>query len=437
MMIQQIALHLTAFCEAIMFFMLFEAFFERRDKSKYIHIVLGVISLALMIIASNNLFTWTLINASLMCFSATLISVIFYDGAFIKRLMAASLGCAIIAAVEMIVLYGMMLFQGVTVQEITSIPQYQIMGIILSKVSAMAIFYVIFVRRQRNRCDTDKNYWLMFFVLFATSTVSIGLIYTISFHLDTTNYDTVAFLCSIGLFLGSFFALRLYEHLAEQSNELRLKSQYEQNLQGQVKHLDEMMVKQDEFRRFRLDLGNKMIALKKLLQQGDLDSSRQFVNALSEQFDNASLVIDTGNTAFDALVSTKKSYAESKGINFVMKVSIPKGFVIDPMDCATIFGNAFDNAIEACEDIQEGEKCIAFTLFQQEHSLVCKMTNTINPNVKINGRTCKKDKENHGYGLMNISEALKKYNSTPVISTKDGIYSFAFIIFTDQWKEQG
>lgn len=101
-----------------------------------------------------------------------------------------------------------------------------------------------------------------------------------------------------------------------------------------------------------------------------------------------------------------------------------------PVDVCIIFGNALDNAIEACERIEDGEKKIQLFLIERENKLLCHLTNTTSlDSMKGVAKTSKSDQENHGFGLNNMREALAKYDSEPIIELKDGIFSLKFVVF--------
>ena len=132
----------------------------------------------------------------------------------------------------------------------------------------------------------------------------------------------------------------------------------------------------------------------------------------------------------EAILSTKKALAESKGITVDMEVQISDQLPLEPVDVCVIFGNALDNAIEACDRITQGEKKINLVLVQREGKLLCHLTNTAPINSsKDFSITSKSDKKNHGFGLVNLRESLEKYDCEPTITYKDGQFSLKFVVY--------
>ena len=88
-------------------------------------------------------------------------------------------------------------------------------------------------------------------------------------------------------------------------------------------------------------------------------------------------------------------------------------------DISILVGNLLDNAIEACEQIQDGMRWVLFKLKKRQHSLFIEISNSLGtvPRIKDGELlTSKKDKRLHGYGLKSVKRIVQKY---------DGVFSFS------------
>ena len=83
------------------------------------------------------------------------------------------------------------------------------------------------------------------------------------------------------------------------------------------------MAKHQEVRRFKHDLSNQLLILKNYLDSGNVREGQEYLAILTQSFEKMIPLIDTGNSALDTLLSSKKTLAESKDISFNMKVQIP------------------------------------------------------------------------------------------------------------------
>lgn len=424
---------LTPFIEAVMFFLLFEAFLKRRGGVPLWAYGLGIAALAGMIAVSNHFLLYSFANAVGITVSAFIVSWL-YQGPWWQRILTAVLCSLIVGVTEMVVLYMIMFVFSIEANEAIQIPEYYFLGMLTSKILGLAICSVIRIRRRARRFQEDGAYWLMFVLLFASSQLAVFLIFKLTHEIGTTAYNGMAVVAACGLFFGTFFALYLYERLAQQSADLRRQEQYQRALRDQLRHQSELRLKQEELRAFKHDITNQLLALDGYFARSDSAGGRRYLRTLLGNVEAAAPSVDTGNIALDAIFSTKQAMAERLGIAFDLRVQIAEQLAVDPVDLGIIFSNALDNALEACARLDHGEKCIRFQLVQQGQMLVCQIANTAPPPQDERLTTSKPDKENHGYGFANLSTALAKYGGAPEVVWEDGWFTLSFVLFMDEEK---
>lgn len=429
MTIIDFAYSMTAPVEAIVFFMMFDAFCERRRAFAFWQYIVGVLILAGMISIVNSYLLFRLSNAIGMIVSAFFVSLFYYHSSFIKRVFVPLSIWAIMGAIETLVLNLMGFIFGITSNEVINSPAYLVLGIIVSKSLALAVVYAIRVKRYSRKVELNVTFWFLFLFLLTSSVISVFLILWMLNALNDSRYNLIALICSIGLFVGMFLSLYFYEYMAEQNQIIREQEQFEQQMESQLKHMDEIILKQNELRRVKHDMVNQLIAIKSYLDNADISGGQQYVESLTDQLQYISQSINTGNNALDAILSTKKSLAESKGIVFNIEIRISERLPLDAKDLCIIFGNALDNAIEACDRLPENaEKLIDLLLVQDAHALFCVLSNTTPANNDRTFTTSKTDTINHGFGLQNIRDALANYDAEPSIEQEGETFSLSFNI---------
>ena len=431
MTIYTIADAMTGLIEAVVFFILLETFCTRRDLIPSWVYSIGVIILTALINISNMIFLSGILNALGMTLSFFAVSFL-YNGKIQLRAIISLLTFTIIGIMEIIVLFSITTIYGITVSEAVDIPSYRLLGIIISKTLIVVLANALRVKFQKRNFRLGTPYWILFVFIFSISIVTVFLIFKLSYDIKSEYMYNLSIICSFGLLFSTFFALYLYERLAKQAETIRNQERYEEHLKMQVKHLDETVAAQNQLRKFKHDFSNHVIGINSYLEEKDFDGAKKYVNSLSEFISSDKNIINTGNTALDAIINAKKTIAESKNIEFIAKLQIPTNISVDPADICTIFGNALDNAIEACEKISDENKNITLILTQQKNNMFCKITNTISSQTIPITKTSKPDKENHGFGIENIKNSLKKYNCVPDISYSDKEFILKFIIFTKE-----
>lgn len=419
---------LSTFSEALMFFLLFEAFLKHRKGLYFWYYIVGIIGVTIALIICNHFLMYTILNVIGMIVVAFIASIL-YRGHIYTKVIAIIIGIFISGICETFILYIETLVFKTSVTNIIYISEYRLLGIILSKTLGIAICNAIRVKLKTKRLTLKPVYWFLFLLLFFNAVIVAFLFFRMNFELGDLYYEKLSISSLIGLFFSTFFAMYLYEHMAEQNQIIREQEQFEQQMESQLKHMDEIILKQNELRRVKHDMANQLIAIKSYLDNADISGGQQYVESLTDQLQYISPSVNTGNNALDAILSTKKSLAESKDIVFNTEIRIQERLPLDAKDLCIIFGNALDNAIEACERLPEhAEKRIDLLLVQDAYSLFCTLSNTAPANNDRHFTTSKADKINHGFGLQNIRDALANYGAELVIEQEGETFSLSFNI---------
>ena len=123
------------------------------------------------------------------------------------------------------------------------------------------------------------------------------------------------------------------------------------------------------------------------------------------------MLVKTDNDTFDALVNAKIALCDKLGITVQTRVMNDSLDKLEQDEIAVIFGNLFDNAIEASKNSHK--KHIELDVQTQAQYLVISMINSIDESVLKNNKaltTTKDEKEYHGYGIKNIKSIVEAHH---------------------------
>lgn len=420
---------LAPFLEAFTYFLLFEAFLERDEKRSSWQYLAGLIALACFIGICNHFFIYSFINIVLIVLVCFFVCSFLYEGPSGKKIMAVILVILISGICEVCVAHLLTLLFGINIHIALDAPSYRAMGIMVAKILSITICNIIRVNCISRHTKIGRSYWIMFFLLFASAIFVMFFVSKLSFELGDPSYALMAIICTFGLFFIAFFSIYLYERLAKQSESIRAQERYEEHIRSQMKHLSDLAVNQQELIGFKHDINNQLVIIQGYFKNDDVQGGSAYISKLLKNQEAENLIIDTGNLALDTLLSTKKVVAEHKGIAFDFHVQIPANFLIQPVDQCVIFGNAIDNAIEACEKSPEDDRNIEFILLQRKNRVICKITNSLPTDYSVNLSTTKEDKKNHGHGLTNLTRSLERYDSIPIFEQDHQKFIFSFIVY--------
>lgn len=420
---------LTGLFESMMMFSLFGTFCKKRDNISNVWYGVGTVVLAILINVSNRVFDYGILNSVGMSVAFFLMSFLYKGHITIKAIISV-MTFLLIGITEIMVLFGVTLIYDLSVTEAVNIPAYRLLGIIASKMLAFLTVNIIRFRLKDRNFFFKPTYWLLFLIIFSTSIVAVFLIFKLSYDVGDPYMYNLSIGCAFGLLFSTFFTLYLYEWLAKQAETIQNQEQYEQHLKTQLKHLDDILITQKQVKKFKHDFNNFQIGLQAYLDNNDIAGATKYLKDLREKTSNGGCVIETGNTALDAILSTKIAIAESKGIDVKTIIQIPEEIAVDPIDLCIIFGNALDNAIEACDRTELSDKEISITIICKDKAVLCKVVNTAPKPINSVLETSKVDKQNHGFGLENMKTALSKYNANPSVERTDTEFTLKFVIFT-------
>lgn len=192
-----IAYALTAPVEAMMFFLLFDTFFERRKAFARWQFVAGVVTLAVLIRIVNIAFMFRVGNLLGIILAAIVVSAVFYRSTWYQRLLVPILTGSIFSAIEIIVMNLILVVFDVTAVEVVSIPAYLMMGVVLSKAIGFAVCYAIRMRKSISQVALGAAYWLLFLFLFVSSVLASFLIFWMPYALNDTRYNGPALICPL------------------------------------------------------------------------------------------------------------------------------------------------------------------------------------------------------------------------------------------------
>lgn len=184
-----------------------------------------------------------------------------------------------------------------------------------------------------------------------------------------------------------------------------------QKYENDMRHTNEVENLYKKTCGIRHDLLLHFTTLKGLLGADDGKASKYIDTVLKNQIETIKLLVKTDNDTFDALVNAKIAVCDRLGITVQTRVMNDSLDKLEQDEIAVIFGNLFDNAIEASKNSYK--KHIELDVQTQAQYLVISMINSIDESVLKNNKaltTTKDEKEYHGYGIKNIKSIVEAHH---------------------------
>lgn len=341
-----------------------------------------------------------------------------YNGKMIKRIIATALILLTVSITEMV--YGIVV--GVTGLSLTDRGFY---GDCFTLISVQLLQFVLVLCFERfgNIKDDIKLPWYIFAIDTAVPMITICFIILI-FKQENLNYTVYAISLMLCLALN-FIVFYLYDIMSKELKE-RLNASLAKReviyFHNQAKIIQE---NSEELRRFRHDIKNHFLAIENLIRTGQNDCALDYLSKITHSLKATSNYSDTGNVPVDCILNYKLSQAAEKGIAVTTAIAVPPKLEYDLDDIITVIGNLIDNAIEACEKLND-DKYIKFTMKYCKGTLFISIVNSFNGEVNknYNGyQSTKNDSFAHGIGLRSIKITIEKYNGELLLNHNDNEFS--------------
>lgn len=177
-------------------------------------------------------------------------------------------------------------------------------------------------------------------------------------------------------------------------------------------------------RGWRHDYHNHMQIIKAYLDQNQVQETLAYLEHLEEDLDSIDIAIRTGNVSVDAILSSKVSIATKHKIAVNYKAVVPKELRVSDVHLCAIIGNLLDNAIEACEKVEESKRFIRIYLGVFKGQLYISVTNATNATRRRKRHELITEKQGeHGLGLKRIDRIAATYEGYVNRKNEPGVFA--------------
>ena len=210
-------------------------------------------------------------------------------------------------------------------------------------------------------------------------------------------------------------------------------------ISAELDYINQYKKNQTEIRAFRHDIINNLSMLSALHEEKNYEGAKDYIDTLLGNVKSMSPKYITGDEMLDCIVGMKAAKMDEEGINFTLEGVIDCGLGMKAVDICSIFANALDNAIEACEKVSKDlERWIKLSVKRTDKFFLIKLENTMNEEEKTQPLsrlfdegeriTTKKDKAHHGFGVQNMKETVLKYEGIDKVEIEDGVFILSIVI---------
>lgn len=208
-----------------------------------------------------------------------------------------------------------------------------------------------------------------------------------------------------------------------QKNEINL-------LKLQLEELNNLNENNEATKRLRHDIKNHLAVIDSLCNEKKYEELRDYTSQLSDIVPSSTL-LHTGNKIADVILSNKMKLAQEAQINFTFDGQLNALDYMDSVDLCTLFFNAYDNAIEACNKMENAY--INTRVLTHKNFIHISISNPVPHKISIHNNsvpTSKTDKSEHGFGIQQMKQVVEKYHGKISIQCSETEFSLEITLLT-------
>lgn len=209
----------------------------------------------------------------------------------------------------------------------------------------------------------------------------------------------------------------------------------EENYRQQIYYMENLEQLVGRLRAERHDYNNHLGIIYGLLEDGEAGEAKRYAASLVRAAREHQNLVALPYSMLRAMINYKLSVAAEQSIRLNLAVDVPPGLSFNEPDLAIIIGLLLDNAVEACQGIQD--KYIALCLCYKPDYLTLRIENPTNPGVEAPAwqdgrfRTSKPDSDDHGFGLSNIKYLVEKHDGLMEIDCRKATFKVSIALLID------
>ncbi len=185
------------------------------------------------------------------------------------------------------------------------------------------------------------------------------------------------------------------------------------------------------------DMKNHLIVLDNYCKLGNIEAMVNYISSIQNPISSIKYFLNTGNIVLDMILNYKLGEAEKKGIKLEILADEIGEILIEEKDLCSIFSNLIDNAIDACDDIKDGNKWIKILIRKVGEMLIIVVSNSFSGLfIKEDGKYRSIKKGTHGFGMKAIKSKVEKYGGDVEWGHKNNIFMVTISFFDSTNREE-
>lgn len=257
-----------------------------------------------------------------------------------------------------------------------------------------------------------KSGWVTFTVIALMFYVILTQAMAVPTHITQRPEQLPVFLMLLILMPAIYTHILTTLHHQQITHEL---IRHESILQLQIEHMrtriEEFTASDEKFKIERHDFRHKLQTVAAMLDSGKYDEAKIAVQEYSDNLQEVKIATYCVHPVLNTVLASNIQRAESHHIRVSTSISFPDHLPVSETELATVFSNALENAITACEKLPREQRLLEITVLRNP-CFMFQIRNSFDGNVIFDQEDIPvSTTPGHGFGTRSIVTFCKKNNA--------------------------
>ena len=273
--------------------------------------------------------------------------------------------------------------------------------------------------------ELPLKYWIS---ILLTPIISIIILYGMTIPMLEHEESNILIIYIVSIIGIIYMNISMFNFFDGYSKQIKL-SFMETVAEREADNYRSLKISYQEMKKLKHDFKNELDTLNQLISEQKYEIAEAHLSELSSFVDKSAAVCYTGNEAVDSLINIKMKTAKQYNIKVIIKIKIQTSLNANSMELCRIFGNALDNAIEACCKINNDiQKFICISIKEIDENMLVEISNTAAEVDITNLISTKPEKGLHGYGIHSIQSSADRIGGTLHFKYDNGVFVMRLLI---------
>ncbi|MBQ7008457.1 MAG: GHKL domain-containing protein [Ruminococcus sp.] len=352
------------------------------------------------------------------------LAVIFYDEKLIYKIFYSFIYIVIILITDPILVSVSYVSETFTYENLFQNGIGRMVGMIISKI--MYFWMAIALSRilTKKVKELPLKYWISIILI---PIISIIVLYGMTIPILEYEHSNIIIIYIIAMLGIIYINIAMFNFFDSYSKQLKL-SFMETVAEREAENYKALKMSYQEMKKLKHDFKNELDILNNLIADRKYEIAEAHIAEISDFINKSAAVCYTGNEAVDSLINIKIHTAKLYDIKVITKMKISTSLNANSMELCRIFGNALDNAIEACCKLENAEKFICISIKEIKENVLIEILNSANEVDTTAFVSTKSEKGLHGYGIQSIRSSAERIEGALHFKYDNGVFIMKLLI---------